>query len=278
MEDELESFSPGKTDWTIEDLKTVYVNDSICLLQCTARFLDANGEKVEPGQSAHVLINSSSKLELDGTVLYHQKDENEWEKIPYVAGNDFVEFDTESFSPFIFVNEKEIKGSEEQAKDENGSKEQVETKDVSKDEEKADQSDETLTTETKKEKNEGSTKSDVDKKDGDNDVDALTGSHSAKKGVDSIILYNDAAENKDDAVDVLKDELSLSGKDAKNVASDLFSKKGTRGETEEDIPRQGDGSNIEYISAKWITGDTVTNDDDSLLYYKQQFHLQRNYQ
>ncbi|MBR7004419.1 MAG: hypothetical protein IKI00_05550 [Bacteroidales bacterium] len=45
MEDELESFSPGKTDWTIEDLKTVYVNDSICLLQCTARFLDANGEK-----------------------------------------------------------------------------------------------------------------------------------------------------------------------------------------------------------------------------------------
>ncbi len=45
LEDELESFSPGKSDWYIEGLKTVYANDTICLLQCTARFQDAQGEK-----------------------------------------------------------------------------------------------------------------------------------------------------------------------------------------------------------------------------------------
>jgi len=45
MEDELESFSPGMTDWYLEGLKTVYANDSICLLQCTPRFHDAKGEK-----------------------------------------------------------------------------------------------------------------------------------------------------------------------------------------------------------------------------------------
>lgn len=45
MEDELESFCPGMREWYIEDLKTVYANDSICLLQCTARFHDAQGVK-----------------------------------------------------------------------------------------------------------------------------------------------------------------------------------------------------------------------------------------
>ena len=42
--EELDSFSPGMSDWRVEGLKTVYVNDSICLLQCTARFHDAHGE------------------------------------------------------------------------------------------------------------------------------------------------------------------------------------------------------------------------------------------
>ena len=54
MEDELESFSPGMTDWYIEGLKTVYANDSICLLQCTARFHDAKGEKKMWGLPLHL--------------------------------------------------------------------------------------------------------------------------------------------------------------------------------------------------------------------------------
>jgi len=45
LEYELQGFSPGCTDWRYENLKTIYVNDSICMLQFTARFHDAAGEK-----------------------------------------------------------------------------------------------------------------------------------------------------------------------------------------------------------------------------------------
>ena len=38
------------------------------------------------------------------------------------------------------------------------------------------------------------------------------------------------------------------------------------GGVDPDVPRQADGSNIENISAKWITEDTVNNEDASLLY------------
>ena len=107
----------------------------------------------------------------------------------------------------------------------------------------------------------------------DETVNDLTGNYSEIDDVEAISLYNEAAENKKDAIDVLIDELSFPKKDAKEVAEDLFDIKGNRALTkgdndEEDIPRQGDGSNIEYISAKWITPDTITNDDDNLLYYK----------
>lgn len=42
----LETSFPGKKAWSIEDLKTVYTNDSICLLQCTARIRDSINRKV----------------------------------------------------------------------------------------------------------------------------------------------------------------------------------------------------------------------------------------
>lgn len=41
----MQGFCPGMYDWRIEDLKTVYVNDSICMLQCTARFHDPAGNR-----------------------------------------------------------------------------------------------------------------------------------------------------------------------------------------------------------------------------------------
>ncbi len=37
----LTSYCAGPHSWRIEDLKTVYVNDSICLLQFSARFRDS---------------------------------------------------------------------------------------------------------------------------------------------------------------------------------------------------------------------------------------------
>ncbi|MBQ9311011.1 MAG: hypothetical protein IJ222_09180 [Bacteroidales bacterium] len=45
MEYHLQDYYPGMSAWRIEDVKTVYANDSIVLLQCTARFRDASGEK-----------------------------------------------------------------------------------------------------------------------------------------------------------------------------------------------------------------------------------------
>lgn len=46
MEEHLEDFYPGMSAWRIEDTKTVYANDSIVVLQCTARFRNASNEKV----------------------------------------------------------------------------------------------------------------------------------------------------------------------------------------------------------------------------------------
>lgn len=52
---------------------------------------------------------------------------------------------------------------------------------------------------------------------------------------------------------------------------------------ENEPPRQGDGSNIESIAAKWITADTVDNNDPALLYIKpsgtetQEVRMQINY-
>jgi len=75
MEDELESFSPGMSDWRIEDLKTVYVNDSICLLQCTARFHDVNGEKKVRDYRYIYLIDMMLKR-LSGEVVFKEEFRN----------------------------------------------------------------------------------------------------------------------------------------------------------------------------------------------------------
>lgn len=42
---ELTSYCPGPHSWSIEDMKTVYVNDTICLLQFSARFRDKDNNK-----------------------------------------------------------------------------------------------------------------------------------------------------------------------------------------------------------------------------------------
>lgn len=43
LNDELQVSFPGSFDPAVEYIKTVYVNDSICMLQFTARFKDGNG-------------------------------------------------------------------------------------------------------------------------------------------------------------------------------------------------------------------------------------------
>ena len=37
----LDGYFPGRKGWRMEDLKTVYVNDSLCILQCTVWIRDS---------------------------------------------------------------------------------------------------------------------------------------------------------------------------------------------------------------------------------------------
>ena len=46
MDSFLEGYFPGNQGWRMEDLKTVYVNDSICILQCSAWIHDVVGKQV----------------------------------------------------------------------------------------------------------------------------------------------------------------------------------------------------------------------------------------
>ena len=46
MDSFLEGYFPGNQGWRMEDLETVYVNDSICILQCSAWIHDAMGKQV----------------------------------------------------------------------------------------------------------------------------------------------------------------------------------------------------------------------------------------
>lgn len=46
MDDYVESYFPGKKDWRMEGLKTVYANDSLCILQCSAWIHDSLGVQV----------------------------------------------------------------------------------------------------------------------------------------------------------------------------------------------------------------------------------------
>ena len=114
----------------------------------------------------------------------------------------------------------------------------------------------------------------------------------ANDDVEAIDVQGKAALDKSVAQDVLKEETDLSNKEIKRIVRELFSvgnsalsKKNTSGPVEVDgYPRQGDGSNIESIEAKWITEDSdPDNGDDSLLYVKpvddteQSVRLQINY-
>ena len=83
-----------------------------------------------------------------------------------------------------------------------------------------------------------------------------------------------AAEDEAAAEQVLTDEAAdmddVGSREIKSMKKQLFrSGDGDDGPyLIDDIPRQLDGSNIESISAKWITEDTTDNEDASLLYFK----------
>ena len=90
-------------------------------------------------------------------------------------------------------------------------------------------------------------------------------SYCKKDGVEAANVYGPAASD----IEETKEILSYKNIN-KKVAGKLFAPplKSSGPFILDDIPRQGDGSNIESIAAKWITPDTVENDDDALLYQK----------
>lgn len=111
-----------------------------------------------------------------------------------------------------------------------------------------------------------------------------------RKRNEAVDVQGEAAKNKVAAAKALLNDTDMAKGDINDAVDELFNGlrdgAGDQGDdsSDQDVPpRQGDGSNIEAITAKWITPDSVDNDDPSLLYRKperleeQKVRLQINY-
>lgn len=90
---------------------------------------------------------------------------------------------------------------------------------------------------------------------------------SASEDLASVVIGGEAAEDPAIAVRVLQRDLDLGLPQATSVAMSLFAATRDGGE-EPEYPRQADGSNIENISARWVTQDTTDDGDADHLYVK----------
>ena len=109
---------------------------------------------------------------------------------------------------------------------------------------------------------------------------------SENNGLHALNIQGPAALSLEMTAAAIEENTDLSEEEALEAANELF---GTddepvkADESEEDLPRSMDDSNIENITVKWITEDTVDNGDDALLYVKpngseeQSVRLQINY-
>lgn len=289
-------------DGCMEGLNTYLKEDMLsaeCVLPLFIGFFDEDGNEAQPGQKVDVVLSLADTKPLKKTMLYHQTEDGSWEKVAYrlfeTDEGTGVEFSTDTFSPFIFVTENVIEQPEEEVvQEEQNKNEKVEgdqqkakeeNQSIKKDSEEAVKSEQKTEPEKKDEdvKKDESKKADSEqsnevkedtKKAKDTPepvvIDEESGMRSQVGDVDAVALYGKAAKDEETAVNTLKRDLSFSKKEAGSVADELFSK--AKGEAvrsgDEDVPRQGDGTNIESINAKWITLDTVDNDNNSLLYYK----------
>lgn len=75
MDDHLSTLDMGANDWRIENLKTVYVNDSLCMLQCTVRFHDAMGQKVVRDERYYYMIDMMMSR-IEGRPVYLEEYRN----------------------------------------------------------------------------------------------------------------------------------------------------------------------------------------------------------
>ncbi|MCR5134697.1 MAG: hypothetical protein K6B12_03585, partial [Clostridiales bacterium] len=77
--------------------------------------------------------------------------------------------------------------------------------------------------------------------------------------VKAVQVQGKAAGSKAAAKEALKADTDLSDKEINDAVDDLFAAPQAGTLKAENVPRQGDGSNIESIEAKWMTEDTVDN-------------------
>ncbi|MBQ9005759.1 MAG: hypothetical protein IJ092_05230, partial [Atopobiaceae bacterium] len=129
------------------------------------------------------------------------------------------------------------------------------------------------------------------------DDETLTGADYAQSDdIEAVDVQGEAAKSREAARKELVAATSVSSTAARSMAAELCDGAAGDGEGEEPTdptegeqtdpstpPRSGDGTNIEQLTAKWITADTVNNDDLGLLYIKpggdstQSVRLQINY-
>ncbi len=107
--------------------------------------------------------------------------------------------------------------------------------------------------------------------------------------VEAVVVQGEAALSEEAAVEALAELDDLTSDEAAEVGGRLFLMDGDDPADDEDepdddtLPRSADGSYIDSISARWVTKDTVDNDDPNLLYIRpngdndQSVRLQVNY-
>lgn len=110
-----------------------------------------------------------------------------------------------------------------------------------------------------------------------------------KDGLEAVDIQGEAVESEEAAAEALEALDGVSTAKADEIAEELLAPGFELMADDDDdpdgdgIPRQGDGTQIESIKAKWITPDTVDNGDPGLLYIKpsgdneQSVRLQVNY-
>ena len=110
--------------------------------------------------------------------------------------------------------------------------------------------------------------------------DGSTADYVNKKGVEGADVSGNAAQDKEKAEEALSDLTELTENKAEKVAKSLFAAKAAEGEGDTgdadgdgDEPERptnvsGDGSNIDVMTARWVTEDTVDNGDPDLLYVR----------
>lgn len=71
LPEELESYCDGVSSWRTEDMKTVYVNDSVCILQFTARFRDSADVKYVR-DLRYTYLNDRLESIVEGRMVYKE--------------------------------------------------------------------------------------------------------------------------------------------------------------------------------------------------------------